>query len=440
MSEAGKSREHGYFEKGVIMNDKKTLNSEEEILKTIKSIRLNKKIAKVVFIICLITCILLVSVVPEDTRILALCIFGFPVLFCLFGYLSMRSTEKSLLAKIEQDKIDRNIAERKEKAEKLFKMCRNNGLTAIYDENKSDFMLMSKQFNITDFEEAKRLFAEGEASVTGVEKQKEDAEKQKIDQQAIDYLADATQKSELQGKEKYLSYIRREHEKTDLLSKLAKSNANLSRTSASMASNERPRDWAIAGGLASAIGGPAAGIATAADMQAKNAHDAATRTDRVKSYREQAREYDRSSQELERRANGLHYTIERIETAVADEDEDRKYFSRINFTFKFTNVDLAGNISFNISATVSDADTVTIFNKPAFIDGSVFVYVLENGRRIGRTIVCAPKFDSANASVMGFEKLNEKVYCRPNPGEFFSKDKTYTFECEPLHIWAVQKW
>lgn len=321
---------------------------------------------------------------------------------------------------------------------KLYNLCASNGIYEITKENEDDFMLVAKQLDIDWFESAKFYFEKGYILAENERAHNKQLNAQKLIEQVQEYLNKAQANSAITGKEKYLLLARKKLEQSELQLKVANTAAHLSGTEAKMAANERPRDWASAGGLASAIAGPAAGVAVAADIQAKNAHDDATRADRIKQSMEN-QSFARSAATTYKQDVEKHKElIESIESAIVDNND--KYFEMLNFTVLNPTVDDTGNIKFNIRAQITDENQLQVLNKPALIDGSVYVYVCDNGRRIGQTVVCAPDFSSVLSKDMGFSNLKEVVYCKPDSGKKFSGDKTYTFEYEPCHVWAVQKW
>ena len=399
-----------------------------------KKISMGVFIATAVFMAIAFLVFCMISTMPGDGDCTGGIIFSL-ICIALFvlGALRIRCSIKKTAQSIRDKYKQADEAKYKENTNKLYEMCRKNGILNAGKANTGDFMLIAKQFGITDYSEALKRFEEGKKAAAATDEADKEKEKQKCIESANKYLDEATKHSEMVGKEKYLSPMKQLCKWYGLGADILESNSRIAHDNAIQVRRERSRDWASAGGFASAIAGPAAGAAVAADLQAKNARDDATRADRIQKHNEDSRKYKKQANDAQGMARILENDINRIEASVAD--EDIKYFDNISFKANRVSVNMAGIMSIDVSASV---EPVSVLGQPAIVDGSVFMYVCKNGRRIGRTIVCAPSFPKLERSMvddMGFDKLTgSTVYCKPYPGELFSNANTYTFEYEPCHI------
>lgn len=308
---------------------------------------------------------------------------------------------------------------------KFYELCVSNGITELNAGNKGDFMLVAKQLGVTDPAQAKWRFERGEALRIIA-----------VTEQADKYLERSQERSALVGKEKYKAYAKKQALMYKGFADRNKVTEATAQTLATVAKSNKPRDWGTAGALASAVLGPAAGVAVAVSIQQKNQQDAehaANTLERTSHTIERAREkYDGHMKSCEE----WNRIIARIDGLVADEDE--KYFSSVEINVRDAEVTTADTMYIKLSTYIKGFPE--LLGKPALIDGSFTLYVCEDGRRIGSTIVCAPDFNSIECKKMGYDGAKMSALCRASQGNSFSAEKQYSFEFENVHTWAIQKW
>lgn len=329
------------------------------------------------------------------------------------------AAERSLAS---EEEVTGNI---NDECSKLYELCVSNGITELNAGNKGDLMLVAKQLGVTDPAQAKWRFERGEA--LSIIKETEQADK---------YLERNKEHSALVGKEKYKAYAKKQVLMYKGFADRNKVTEATAQTLATVAKGNKPRDWGTAGGLASAVLGPAAGVAVAVSIQQKNQQDAehaANTLERTSHIIERAQEkYDGHMKSCEE----WNRIIAQIDGLVADEDE--KYFSSVEITVRSAEVTSADTMYIKLSTYTKGFPE--LLGKPALIDGSFTLYVCEGGRRIGSTIVCAPDFNSIECKKMGYDGAKLSALCRASQGNSFSAEKQYSFEFESIHTWAIQKW
>ena len=320
---------------------------------------------------------------------------------------------------------------------RLYEMCVSNGITAINADNMSDLMLVAKQLGVTDPVQAKWRFERGEALSVISAAQKENEEKAQLIAQADEYLKQNQEQSALVGKEKYKAYSKKQALIFKALADEQKSIATATSALADVARSNKPRDWGTAGGLASAALGPAAGVAVAASIQQQNQQDAQHAANTLERSGNIIADANKKYVGYMNSYEAWNRKITQIDGLIADEDE--KYFGSVKITVNAAEVTPAGTMSIRLSTEITD-DSPALLGKPALIDGSFTLYVCEDGRRIGSTIVCAPDFNSIDCKKMGYDGAKLSALCRASQGNSFSAEKQYSFEFENIHTWAIQKW
>lgn len=128
--------------------------------------------------------------------------------------------------------------------------------------------------------------------------------------------------------------------------------------------------------------------------------------------------------------------IQKLENVIAD--EDIKYFNMLNISVDKIKITSLHTMTINVSTGLNS--TVTILGKPALVDGSFYLHVCENGKRIASTIICGPVGSNLSSTGTGFKYAIIEAYCKTLDGEIFSDKKEYTYEFENIHTWAIQKW
>lgn len=119
-------------------------------------------------------------------------------------------------------------------------------------------------------------------------------------------------------------------------------------------------------------------------------------------------------------------------------DEDVKYFNVINIHVNNIKITSLHTMTINVSTTFNTAPM--LLGKPALIDGSFYLHVCKNGKRIASTIICGPVGRCASSEGTGFKDANIEAYCKTLDSEVFSSQQEYTYEFENIHTWAIQKW
>lgn len=145
-------------------------------------------------------------------------------------------------------------------------------------------------------------------------------------------------------------------------------------------------DWAIMGGIASAIAGGAAGVAVASDIQAKNAEIRAQNAQVRSVYtRAMLPKLDKLREKIDQWSK-IH---DKAKIALVDDREPAELFQKITISDEGVFVLDDGNFVVKAEALIRD---VTIYGDvPARIDGSLTAMVYQDGKLVGEAPVILPR-------------------------------------------------
>lgn len=164
-------------------------------------------------------------------------------------------------------------------------------------------------------------------------------------------------------------------------------------------------DWAVAGGIGSALGGTALGLASAANAQLEN--------QKQQVIAEQKHEISKNQSDIAYKARHLAYAIQRyVDDLVYDSREILEDTENINDKFnmfKFGEVNMSqvksdnGNV-LRITAKYNLPETITLLSQKAILDGSLklSVYNKISGELVLSAFYIAPGYGQYNYKNAGF--------------------------------------
>lgn len=375
----------------------------------------------------------------------------------------------------EQEELkQRKRAERERKA-KFFDACLKRNIQSInYDDEKMIFMMIAKQYGITDFEEAKSLFEKGKKA-----KAAESAEEEKT------RIKNEKGRAMHSGIAKYQAIIKPEIKRCEEeIEKLEPQIKNVidrqhSLVSASFAANmiysvEQPvkeDNWAVHGGIANAIAGPAAGLATAMDIQRSNAQakanaekDRYRRAQELNSIQTSIKSADQKlfaeRHRLDSMRSDYNYTkkrltnyLEKLDEKIIDESDPQTKFELLSFSGFTCDLHLSGNIE--VKGQYNLKQTPSIATVRGFLDGSLKLTVVDKtntpvaiGYYAGifspttsRSAHKSLNDDLSNGSfgIYSSEKRNISALCAAVDGKPVSNSDGLTVQVEPVHMWIIEQ-
>lgn len=197
-------------------------------------------------------------------------------------------------------------------------------------------------------------------------------------------------------------------------------------------------DWASAGGFASAIAGPAAGLAVASDIQRRNAEaEAAKARERANLVSAMAAPSMMSGKaaELIKRAEEI---IAGIGGLVIDDGDQAAKMRLIKTQVHSQEITKFGNLRVRMTACWKERPK--LFGRPASLDGSLSVLVLRDSEAIGGGYYVAPGADEFDMNKVGFlpHRKAQDVLIKPSLGNRFEEGEAYGIKLLPKRLWLIE--
>ena len=192
-------------------------------------------------------------------------------------------------------------------------------------------------------------------------------------------------------------------------------------------SQQKEHDWALHGGIASGIAGPAAGLAVAADIQAENERIRAENAINAELLAPIIQNSKDAIKQYRKYVKALEKEIEEAKIKLVSTDDAETCLSKISFSNTEVEVSETGTCTVTTSAKL--ASPMFIYdNVEATIDGTIIANIYDEKTLIGSALLVLPKF--------GVEQETELrgmcLYCG-------TEGKTYTVEFTATNLWAIEK-
>ena len=196
---------------------------------------------------------------------------------------------------------------------------------------------------------------------------------------------------------------------------------------------EKESSWALHGGIAEGIAGPAAGLAVAADVARRNVAvqqrnaETAQMVGRLTYLRIEGLQKEKAK--AEKSLEELIPKLDRAKMLLVEPKDEMELLKSLYIRIDRVDVTPTGAIKFGV--TVAPPPTMFVYQDvPAVVDGSFQVLVQENGQTVGTAIFCLP-----------IGGLREAIYmegiCREPGGS--KNANLYQYALLPNHLWAVEK-
>lgn len=244
----------------------------------------------------------------------------------------------------------------------------------------------------------------------------------------------------LVGKAKYLG--KAEEELAGYASKLKICGYALGQAPAMQGMGAAKQDWATAGGAASGLFGPAAGVATAQHVMNENARREQEAAARRAAWAKVPAQALTVVSDIEPKYKSVKRAIDRMQARLVDDADQDRLFSSLHL--ETLGVERSPSTS-NVTVTMScSADDVEILGQQAILDGTVRVTVSGSGFT-ATGYLSAPGVDEVSPTPgntgFGCARANgtKKVLCRPSRGIVVPEDlSSCTVTYEPYHLWAIE--
>ena len=191
---------------------------------------------------------------------------------------------------------------------------------------------------------------------------------------------------------------------------------------------QKEKGWGFRAGMASALGGTAAAVATVADVAEENAqiraNNEANSTMRTLLRNSAIARYKVISEKVE----NLRKQLDDAQTKLVHEAESAEILRTILFSQIKTTVSDTGAIEIEATAKLRQAQTI-FDGLAAVVDGTVIAEIYDSNARVGETKVVLP--------VLGLNHHTEstvKSICLIGG----NKEKKYQVRFKPYHLWKME--
>lgn len=322
-------------------------------------------------------------------------------------------------------------------AKNIYAECKKRGIGKISsEEDKIILEMVSKQCRIKDIVRAMKLFDYGRSMAEQSTVKTKDVDIRKERVALENQYNKAVEQSKIVGWNKYL---------TKYYEKIAAKQKELAEYGVSydlginyaVNSTSKPTDWAIIGGLAQGIAGPAAGIMAAADVQRRNIQAAAA----SQKAREDGIKLAAYSSAFAKKAEGelrsILSEVEELTKRLYDADHPQIYFDYLSCKVCSYNVVMKNAMT--ISVDIECKKKLEFNSIHIAIDGSIRVEIVDGDQVIANAFICADGFGVTDFNNVGFRGKKTYSVVAMTTGNFaFNKSKQYTFRFFPEHIWMIE--
>ena len=194
-------------------------------------------------------------------------------------------------------------------------------------------------------------------------------------------------------------------------------------------------DSAILGGLASGIGGPAAGVVTALKVEQKNKQVDDWKQNAMNNYISAASSERKLSEQLSKDIE----TLNNINDKLIDTKNILKKMELINI--ENMKCEVLPSKNFKFTCEVHLPENINIVDEPAVLDGTLKIYIKDRENNVvAEGLFSAPGLFVTDFSKIGFNVVEKiKTICISYDGDNINQKAQYTCEVEALNLWLIEK-
>lgn len=305
----------------------------------------------------------------------------------------------------------------------FYEECVKNGVTQCVTEREIQKATLIAQKRNLKFSDITALYIDAKVAV---DKRKQNDKNAKLNEKKKKERAECAKLerfSTFKGRDKRIAMLSEEREEELKSAKTLRDGA----MAVMNATQQKEHDWAIHGGIASGIAGPAAGVATAMDIQAKNAQIRAQNEANRKAFAPIMMTSYEGAAQHDRRAAALLEEIESAKTKLVSNDDAKTCLSKLSFFGTMVLVSETGTCT--VTTNVKLAEPFFIFGDvEAVVDGTVIAKIYDGDTMVGVASLVLPTY-----GVKSVTKLKGMcLYCG-TPG------KKYTVEFAAANLWAMER-
>jgi len=343
-------------------------------------------------------------------------------------------------AQIEQEKIEK----RHNQALSIYNKCIQKNIVEFTSKsNKEALRVIAGSYGVDDIELAQTLFEEGKKVI---EEQNRQQELEKIEIYRAKEIEEYNKEKELtviKGKTKYTAHLEKDIEYGKKAIELSYQAEKIGLSN--MNARAQKSDWAILGGMANGLAGPAAGMATAIDIQNKNLKA----EENARKVREDGTRIYNNAKDIQRNLPAALVLEQSVVDNINEKLYDDKNIEEKIKLIEFGEFKLKATKGLNIEAKakIKVDSKIKLLDSDAILDGSLrFVIKNHNDEEIGDGYFSAPGFNETDFEngLVGFNDLsNIKFICHikniENIKSLIEETEKYICIVEPINLWIIEK-
>ena len=294
----------------------------------------------------------------------------------IFLWAAITSNKKiSAIEKEKANKEAKEAAERQAK-EQFYLECVKNGIEDFSSpKNRQRGQLLAEKYNLPNDKTFEELYKEGQELNNRTNEQARQKKLNEMRQNERKEFDKLNRYANLQGKDKRIAML---SDKANAL--LEKAGAQKDSANYLMSAGvQKESSWATLGGAASGIAGPAAGVATAMDVQRKNAEIRQSNQAYLNGALPGIMGLSSRAEENIDRANRIDREIENFKLKLMSDEPADELMKNVTFVGTKVYVSETGAVTVSTKASL-DPNFMIFGDVPAVVDGTICADVYDGSR------------------------------------------------------------
>lgn len=274
--------------------------------------------------------------------------------------------------------IEKNIQKAQLLAEK-YALSYPNGIEDLYEQGKQEHQAIKVRIEADDLAELR-----------------EEEEKK---------CAALNQYADLRGKAKRIAML-----KDELNSCLKRArDSEYAASSLKNAVCEKETDWAIMGGIADGLAGPAAGVSTAVNTQFENAQIRARNAENLRLAAPMLMQHWSDASNWRSSAESINKEIAEVPEKLIADTPANEVFAMLEISDSSISISKTGATT--VKAKASVRNKLFIFdNVPAVADGTIVAHIMENGHEVEAVNLVLPKYGVSTEVQLTGMTLSDRIH------------------------------
>ena len=330
---------------------------------------------------------------------------------------------KAIRAKEEEEKA------RWEAKQKFYEECKKAGIRRLdTPEKQKKAELIASGLGIKDGTELFARFNEVMEEAEKAEEREKWWRQQEIIRKEKKQYSEMTKYASRSGRDKRIQILTdlRDQKRREISESYNSKNSMISLAGAFM---QKEQSWATQAGIANGLAGPVAGIATAMDIQAKNAQIREENNTRTQLLAGSLVGIDGQIRSSQKELEALEKELADAKLKMVADTPGEKLIKALSF--KVTNVTISETGAFTVKATITKTKDIKVFKdlkSETVIDGTISADLYQDGEKRGSALLVLPVFGLGPAVTVEGMGLNGA-----------KKDVAYEIKFTPYHLWAMER-